>query len=319
MSLSRDDLKKVYAERAETIGKSARSAYAETILELVNPNHLSLDIFSAFMPVEQLNPGDNLQRRVRKGKYKVRTMVPGSMHLTDKTTYQDQFFYMFDRLIAGTAHSLWEVQSGDIGTVENMRRELQADITDEIVSRVFTLLGTVWNASDTPNNYADASSGGLTSTILDNMIENVMDFAGGVRAIVGTRRALLPVYEFALYKEFALTGTNTDAVGFAINDRLNEWANTGRVGTYRGARLVELPNIRRNRLPGVDDLLLDTTKVIVVGNDPGKIALMGGFDTQDYTDFRTQPANYVLHGWQAYSMFVDSPEQIGVIKVAASS
>jgi hypothetical protein len=318
MTLSPTELKKVYAERAETIGKSARSAYAETILELVNPNHLSLDVFSAFMPVEQLNPGDNLQRRVRKGKYKVRSMVPGSMHLTDKTTYQDQFVYMFDRLIAGTSHNLWEVQSGDIGTVENMRRELQADIIDEIVARVFTLLGTVWNSSDTPNNYVDASGTGITNTVLDTMIENVIDYAGGVRAIIGTRRALLPVYAFSLYKEFALGGTNTDAVGFAITDKLNEWANTGRVSTYRGARIIELPNIRRNRLPGMDDLLLDTTKVIVVGNDPGKIALMGGFETQDYTDFRTQPANYVLHGWQAYSMFVDDPQQIGIIKVAAS-
>lgn len=245
-------------------------------------------------------------------------MVPGSMHLTDKTTYQDQFVYMFDRLIAGTSHNLWEVQSGDIGTVENMRRELQADIIDEIVARVFTLLGTVWNSSDTPNNYVDASGTGITNTVLDTMIENVIDYAGGVRAIIGTRRALLPVYAFSLYKEFALGGTNIDAVGFAIADKLNEWANTGRVSTYRGARIIELPNIRRNRLPGMDDLLLDTTKVIVVGNDPGKIALMGGFETQDYTDFRTQPANYVLHGWQAYSMFVDDPQQIGVIKVAAS-
>lgn len=76
MTLSRDELKKVYAERAATIGTSTRSAYAETIVELVNPNHVSLDVFSAFMPVEQLNPGDNITRRVRKGKYKVRSMVP---------------------------------------------------------------------------------------------------------------------------------------------------------------------------------------------------------------------------------------------------
>lgn len=319
MTLSRDDLKKEYAERARTIGKSSRSAYAETILELVNPNHVSLDVFSSFFPVEQLNPGDSLQRRVRKGKYKVRTMVPGSMHLTDKTTFLDQYSYIFDRLIAGVSHNLWEIESGDVGTVENMRSELQADIIDEIVSRVFTLLGTVWNASDTPDHYLDASSGGITSSGLDDMIENVMDFAGTVRAIVGTRRALLPVYAFAAFKEYALSGTNTDAVGFAIPDKLNEWANTGRVATYRGIRLVELPNIRRNRLPGMDDLLLDTTKVIVVGNDAGKIALFDGFQSQDYTDYRTQPANYVLHGWQAYSMYVDDPQQIGVIKVAATS
>lgn len=245
-----------------------------------------------------------------------RVTTMGSMHLTDKTTFQDQHVYMFDRLIAGVSHNIWEIQSGDVGTVENMRSELQADITDEIVARVFTLLSTVWNSSDTPNNYADATSGGITSTVLDTMIENVMEEAGTVRAIVGTRRALLPIYAFAQYKEFMLSGTGVDAVGFAITDKLNEWANTGRVSTYRGIRLIELPNIRRNRLPGINDFLLDTTKVVVVGDDPGKIALMGGFETQDYTDFRTQPANYVLHGWQAYSMYLDRPENIGVIRVS---
>ncbi len=318
MTISRDELQKAYAEKAKNIGSSPRSAFAETVVQLVQPNHLSLDIFSSFLPVVQMNPGDNIQRRVRKGKYLVRTMVPGTNHLTSETTFQDQYVYMFDRLVAGIKHNLWEIQSGDVGTVENMRRELRADITDEIVSKVFTLLGTIWNASDTPNNYADASSGGLTATVLDTMIENVIKEAGQVKAIIGTRKALLPVYKFLGYREFVLSGTGTDRAAFPT-PALEEFYRTGKVSTYQGIALVELPNVRKHRLPGYQNLLLDTTKVIVVGDNPGSIALMGGFEEYDYTDMRVQPAEYVIHGSQAFSMLIDMAENIGVIKVAADT
>lgn len=316
------ELQKAYAEAAKSIGISgdkAHSAFAETIVQLVQPNHVTLDVLSSFFPTERLNPGDNLMRRVRKGKYKVHSMVPGSMHLHSNVSYQDQYAFMFDRLTAGVTHSLWEIKSGDIGTVEEMRAELEADIIDVLVGKVFELLGTLWSSSLTPNNYADASSGGLTATILDAMMENVIDEAGTVQAIVGTRRALLNVYSFSGYKEYALSGTGTDAVGLPINSRLEERRNTGRVKVYNGAPLIELPNIRKGYLPGVTRKLLDTSKVLVIGADAGMAALMGGFETQDYTDFRTQPANYVLDGWQAYSMLVDMPEMIGVIKVAPTS
>jgi hypothetical protein len=317
VTVSREELQKAYAEAARTIGTGSKSAFAEMIVQLIQPNHLSLDIFNEFMPVTQLMPGDNVMRRVRKGKYKVRSMVPGTMHLTSQTTFQDQYAYMFDRLIAGIKHSLWEIESGDIGTVENMRKELRADITDEIVSRVFSLLGSVWNATDTPLNYFDASSGGVTATVLDSAIENVVDEAGTVRAIIGTRKALLPIYKFAGYVEYALTGTGTDRVGFPTS-ALDEFYRTNKVSTYHGVRLVELPNVRRHRLPGYQDKLLDTTKVVVVGDNAGSIALMDTFKEQDFTDARTQPAEYTLHGWQAFSMLVDMAENLAVIKVAAS-
>lgn len=318
--MDRIELQRAYAEAAKTIGNTPgrNSAMAETILELVNPSHLSLDIFSSFMPVRTLNPGDSVQRRVRKGKYRVYTMSPGSHHLTSATNFLDQYAYNFDRLIAGTSYNLWEIQSGDIGTVENMRTELEADIVDDIVSRVFTLLGTLWSAALTPNNYADASSGGITATVLDAMIENVVREAGTVRAIVGTRAALLPIYRFAGYVEYALTGTGTDRVGLPIVEKLNEFANTGRVRSYHGVDLVELPNISAGRIPNVNRLLLDTTKVLVIGDTPGYIATMGGFETYEHVDTSTQPANYTIHGSQAFSMLVDRPEAIGIIKVSAT-
>lgn len=84
-------LKAAIAEAVKTVGADAgKSSLAELIVKMVQPNHLSLDIFSGFMPVRRLNPGDNIQVKVRKGRYPVRTMVPGTMHLTDAVFRQDK-------------------------------------------------------------------------------------------------------------------------------------------------------------------------------------------------------------------------------------
>lgn len=63
-------------QTAQSAGRQPRTAFAEMIVEVIEPNHLSLEIFSAFMPTRTLNVGDSLARRVRKGNYAVRTMVP---------------------------------------------------------------------------------------------------------------------------------------------------------------------------------------------------------------------------------------------------
>lgn len=321
--MNKDALKAV-AEKAATAGvaPNKRSAFADLIMTVIEPNHLSLDLFSAFMPTRQFNAGDRIGKRVRRGRYPVRTMVPGSKHLHDVLSFVESQAYMFDRLIAGTSHNLWEIQSGEVGTVDQFRSELRADIFDELVSRVFSLLSTVWNSTDTPNNYVDASSTGITQTALDTVIETLLAYTGNVRAIVGSRAALLPVYNFAQFREFELSGTNTDAVGFAVDTAFNEFTNSRRVTRYAGIPLVEIPQVYRNRLPagatgGLRDAtqrMIPTDKVLVIGDQAGEIALMGGTEYQDYTDPTTQPPNYVLHAWQAYGMIVDDVEAIAVIK-----
>ena len=321
--MNREQLQQAIAERATTAGRAAnmRSAYADLVMSIVEPNHLTLDLFSAFLPVRQMNPGDRIGKQVRRGRYPVRTMTPGAKHLTDVTDYVEQMTYMFDRLIAGTNRSLWEIQNGEVGTTEQMRTDLRADIFDELVSRVFGLLSTVWNSSATPNNFADASSGGVTSTVLDAMIENVLDRAGQVRSIVGSRRALMPVYKFAQYREFVLSGTATDR-GFGVTQAFDEFTRTNKVSTYLGIPLVELPQVYRNRfnagatgtLLSTQQRMIPTDKILVIGDQVGEVALMGGTEYQDYTDPTTQPPNYVLHAWQAFGMIIDNVEGIGVIR-----
>jgi hypothetical protein len=316
MNYTERELKEAFAEIIKTAGNDpgGKSAFAQTLVKVAEPNHLALNIFSAFMPTIQLQPGDNVQKKVRKGRYPVRTMVPGSMHLTDAVFVADKTAYMFESLIAGTSASLWEIRNGDVDSVARMRRDLRADVTDAIVARVFGLLTSVWNSSDTPNNYTDASSTGLTQTVLDNMVENILETSRGVRAIIGQRRALLPLYDFAGYKPVVVeTGVSGTALPLAA---LQEYFNTNRVTSYKGIPVVELDQIYKNDLPDIRAKMIPTDKVLVVGEDAGSIALMGGFEYQDYTDMRTQPGNYVLHGWQQFGLLVDEVDRLGVLKVA---
>ena len=298
-----------------------RTAYSDLLIETVEPNHLSLELFNAFMPTVQKKKGDQIGRRVRRGRYPIRSMVPGSKHLTDVLSYQEYYTMMFDRLIAGTSHNVWEIESGEVGTVEQMRKDLRADLFDEIVSRVFSLLTTTWTSGATPSNFVDQSGTGVTQTGLETLMETILNYSGQVRAIIGSRAALLPIYKFAQYREFVLTGTGTDRAAFPTA-ALDEFLRTMKVSTYLGVPIVELPQVYRNRLDAgttsglrnVSQRMIPTDKIVVVGDTAGQVVLMDGFEYQDYTDPTTQPANYVLHGWQAYGLIVDDVQQIGIIK-----
>jgi hypothetical protein len=202
-----------------------------------------------------------------------------------------------------------------------MRTDLRADIFSELVSKVFNILATAWNETDTPDNFEDVG-GPLTQTALDSMIEAMLDNGQNVTGIMGTRRALRPLYTFAQYREFELSGTNTDAVGFAVDQAFNEFTNSRRVSRYTGIPVIELAQVSSRRFaPGATsgdlrgERLLPDNRVIILSEDVGQIATFGETTYQDYTDPTTQPPNYVLHCWQAYGMRVDNLEGVGVLAV----
>ena len=319
--LDKEKMQRAYAEQIANVDKKlpgqTYSAFAETLIELVQPQHVSLDIFSAFMPVSTIARGTNIKRRAKRGRFPTRTLVPGTTPETSKLSLQEQTAFMFDRIVNGAKANLMELQSGDIGTVEDLRRELQADLTDDLVSKVFNLLIQVWNETDYPSFFHDATSGGVTQTVLDAMIEEIIDSVGGVRAIVGTRKALNNVYSFAGWTQVTLTGTTLDRAAFPLA-ALQEYFSTNRVSSYKGIPLVEMPQVRDGRLPDIRRKMIDTRHVLVIGEDVGQIYLIDGVQSQDYTDMRVVPADYVIWNYQEYAMYIDKPEGMGIIRVAAS-
>ena len=312
----REQLKKAVAETAKSVrSTNGHSAYAELITELVQPRHLTLDVLESFLPVSTVQNGNYVARKMRKGRFRARSMVPGAQHLADVPVYAAQFANFFDRLIAGVTMNVLEIERGELGTLDELKREVRADLFDELVSKLFNMLGTVWSATNTPSNYINATSTGLTATVLDAAMENTIEYSGGIKAIVGTRRSLLNLYGFAAYKEFLLSDATT-RVALRMEDVLLERYRTGKISSYNGAPIIEIPQVLEKRLPTINRKLVRDDLVIVVGEDAGKVLLMGDTQTQDHTDMTKQPPDYIYHAWQEWSMFIDRPEAITIIETA---
>ena len=319
MSITKEELKQAVASAAQEIGTSPglKSSFSELIVETIEPNRLTLDFFSAFMPVRQLNVGDSLMKRVRNRGFPVRTLVPGTQHLADQFGPPREIMtYAIDYLIAKTAYNFWELRRAELGTIEDFRRRMEDAIIDKLVERVFTLIGSTWTAVNTPNNYVTVSSA-ITETVLEDMIETILEEAGQVKAIVGTRKALLPIYKFAGVTEWTISdGTSpTNTTPLVIQKNFDQWHNTGRVTSFRGVQLIELPQVYERTIDNYDKKLIKEDEIHVIGDNAGEIILYGGIESQEHTNTAVEPPEYTLAIWRGYSMMIDAPENIGIIKI----
>jgi hypothetical protein len=320
--MNREELQRAVASAALEAGRapSQRSAYAELIIETIQPNRLSLDVFNAFLPTRQLNVGDSLVKRTSTYGLPVRTFVPGVEHLADQLLPpREVLTYVLEEIITKVGYSLWEVQRGELYTLDQIRTELQNSLVDEIVRRLDAKIGEIWTESNTPDNYTSVS-GALTETALEDMIETILLQAGRVRAIVGTRSALLPIYKFAgVYEQLKMNtspATNSNPNAFPIPSIMEEWARTGRLTSFRGIPLIELPQVFKRTYDGYDTKLIRDDIVKVIGDNAGEVILYGGVDFWDYTDNRYDFApNFVISAKRQFGCIVDAPERVGIIQI----
>lgn len=74
--MKREELQAAVAEAAKMIGNPNYKGFSEILREFIEPNHVTMAVFDRFMRTRSLNPGDQISRKVRKGRYRARTMVP---------------------------------------------------------------------------------------------------------------------------------------------------------------------------------------------------------------------------------------------------
>lgn len=317
--MNRDELKLALASAASTIGAQpgVKSKFAEVITEVIEPNRLTLDFFSSFMPTRQLQFGDSLLKVVKNRGFPVRTMVPGTNHLADQflPPKQNTLTYGLDTIIAKTRYSMWELRRGELGTIDQFRSQMEDALIDNLVVRVQNLIASTWTASNTPSNYVTTAS--LSETVLENMINTVLERAGSVRAIVAPRKLLLPIYKMAGVVEWVHTaGTNAgESTVIPIQSILEQWKRGGNVTVFRGIPLVELPQIFENTADNFTRKLVDDTRVLVIGDNAGEVVLYGGVESQEHLDTSIEPPDYSLAIWRSFGMIIDAPENIGIIKV----
>lgn len=300
------DEKKLKAAIASLLKAGDRQALAQLIIEYVQPQHLTNDFVSLLLTTRALNVGDVLVKKVRTG-IKVRTLVPGSIHLKSEITVRDRINYVLDGADVGVTYNEWELASGELGTLEEIRAEMSAKLRDYYLGKVFTALTTIWNGTNTPNNFTNVG-GALTATALENAIDRINLTTSGVKAVVGTRAALTAVTKFGAFWDDGAGNTSE------VPDNIREIMATGMLGRYYGARIIVLDQIYDNPIDYTP--LLPTNKILVVGEGVGEFITYGDVKEKQWSDMRPTPPQWYLELYQQFGMIIDRADGIFVLQVA---
>jgi hypothetical protein len=287
---------------------SQRQAFAEMIVEYVQPNHVVPDFVSILLNTRSLQPGDSLVKKLRKG-IKVRTLVPGAIHLANEITVKDRINYVLDGADVKVTWNEWELDNGEIGTVESMRAEMLAKLRDYYQNKVFTALSTVWSAVNTPSNYTNVG-GAITATALENAIDHINNTTGGVKAVVGVRSVMTPISKFgAFWNDGGTVGTDAQWAG--VDSQLEQVMREGRLGTYYGAPLIMINQVWDN--PEDYNTLLPTDKILVIGENVGEFITYGTSKEKQYSDPRPTPPQWFLEIYQQFGLMVWNAQGIYVL------
>lgn len=286
--------------------EASRSALAAEIVEWIKPNHLTTDLISLFLNTRRLNAGDLLVKKLRRPGMRVRKFVPGTVHLADEIAVEDRVNYLLDGHVVKTMVNLWDLEAGDLGTLAEIKQEMTQKLTDFYVGRVFGLLATVWNATNTPYNYVEVA-GDLTKAALDDAIDYITYRSGAVRSVVGVRNRLLPITDFAGYTTYNGQHAFSDPI-------LTEALRSGWIGQYRGVtNILGIPQVWDN--PADNNALIPENYVLVIGENAGEFITFGEPKWKEYTDMEPTPPYFVLEMYQQWSLLVDMAESIFVIKL----
>jgi hypothetical protein len=281
-----------------------RQELAEIITEFIQPNHLTNTYMRLLLNTRQLNSGDLLVKKMRKGLH-VHTLVPGSVHLAHEITTSDRVNFILDGANVKVTFNQWEMERGDIGTLADIRAEMRAKLQDYYFNKVFTALSNIWTPGNTPNNFVNLGTD-ITLAALRDGINEVNYRGGGAKLIVGTRRALQPITEFT---NFTAAGTSDDII--------NELHNTGFVGKIMGVPILGLDQIFDD--PENYQPLLPENKILIIGNRVGDFITYGDVRTKAWTDMNPTPPQEFIEIYQQFGMIIDNAQGIYVIQVANPS
>jgi hypothetical protein len=288
-----------------------RDALAAMIIEFVQPNHITTNFVGMMLNTRALKAGDMLFKKLRKG-ITVRTLVPGSIHLASEVTLNERANYVLDGADVKVTFNEWELESGQIGSVEEIRREMYAKLSDFYQNKIYTILSTVWTAANTPDYFTNVG-GPITATALEDAIDTINQNSGGVKAVVGTRAALTPITKFGAFWNDGNT-VGTDAQWAGVDSQLEEVVNRGFLGKYYGAPLIALEQVYDNDMD-YNKLILPNNRILVLGHDVGEFITYGDVKVKQWTDMAPTPPQWFLEIYQQFGLIIDRAQGMFVLQI----
>ena len=291
------------------VAKTDKRALAELIVEYIDPKHITQDIVGMFLNTRSLNPGDALVKKVRRG-IEVRQLVPGQNTLASQITVKEVVNYNLDTAVAEVSHNEWEVESGEIGTVDEIRREMMAKLSDFYSVKVMNALYTLATINDTTNFWY--VTGPVNRATIEDAIDSIADIAGSVKNVVGRRTALAPITKFAGYR-VGVGATEAAGSPVAVPSALEEIRRTGWFGIYYGANFISLEQVYDN--PFDRNPLIKDNLIVVIGDNCGEFITYGDTREDQWTDMSTAPPTWHVRLYQQFGMLFDNMENVGIIRV----
>lgn len=295
--------KKLQEQVASLVESNDREALAELIVEFVDPTALTADFVGMLLDTRSLNPGDALVKKIRKG-VEVRTLVPGAVHLASEITINERINFVLDGADVKVTYNEWELENGNIGTVESIRTEMMNKLSDFYINKVFTALASVWSAANTPSNFVDVG-GSITATVLEAAIDRINQTTPGVKAVIGVRSALTPITKFGAFWDDGVSRVE------GVPSQLEEVKSTGWLGKYYGAPILAIDQQWDN--PDDYNALLPTNKVLVIGESVGEFITYGDVKQKQWSDMNPTPPQWMLEIYQQFGMIIDNAQGIYVI------
>jgi hypothetical protein len=280
-----------------------REAFAQVLVEFLQPGHLTADFLSLLLDTRALDAGDLLVKKVRKG-IQVRTLVPGAVHLASEVTLADRINFILDGADVKVTYNEWELERGEIGTVASITAEMKAKLRDYFVTKVFTALTTIWTAVNTPLNYT-AMGGNVTAAALINAINRINQTTPGAKVIIGSRQAVTPITSFG-----AFWTTPTGAVGYDPALIHEVWQN-GWLGRFYGVPVVAVEQVWD--YPDTYVPLVPTDKILIIGEKVGEFITYGDVKTKQWVDNNPTPPQWLLELYQQFGMIIDNAQGIFVL------
>lgn len=286
--------------------RNKRDALAELMIEYVQPNHITPDFVGMILNSRSMKPGDALVKKVRKG-IRVWTLVPGSIPLSSEITTTERMNYILDGSVVKVGWNQWDMENGEIGTVDSIATEMRAKLKDHFQNKVFTALTTIWNAVNTPSNYVSVG-GHLTSAVLKTAIDTITQNVGKPRAVVGLRALLQPI---TTWGGFWTNGAVPIPSTWGLDPQLQEIMQTGWLGKWYGVPIIALDQVYDN--PDDYNALIPNDKVLVISENAGEFVTFGEPKSSTYDDNRPVPPYTYMTLYQQYGLIVDNAQGIYVI------
>lgn len=288
--------------------KDKRDELAELLVEYIDPGHITTDFVGMLLNSRALKQGDALVKKVRKG-IKVRTLVPGTVHLADEFTIEERLHYSLDGADIKVTASEWELESGELGTVEDIRGEMLKTLKDYYQNKVFSALTSVWTAGNTPDNYSTVATA-VTESVLKSAIQQIAQMIGGPIVVAGVRSVLNPITEFGA---FWADPASTPAY-HALDTQLQKIMDDGILGKYYGAEIVVID--QNYDYPDTNNSLVPTDKILVMGKQVGEFITYGDVRDKQYTDPKPTPPQWFFEIYQQFGMIIDNADGIYVINIS---